>query len=269
MKKIFIEKIRVYGHHGCFDEEKKAGQYFLISLELVQKDGYYNPEDDISCTIDYGEVCTLVENIVRDERFNLIESLADKIAVTLLSVHPGLKSVKVTAEKPDAPLPVYFDTVGVTVSRMRHSAFLSLGSNLGAREENIGEAIERIGASPSCKIVKCSDIIETEPWGVTAQPMFLNCALEIETFLEPAELLRALKKIERDIGREEGLKWGPRIIDVDILLYGLFILMSDDLIIPHPHMHERKFVLGPLADIAPLALHPLKGLSISELLESL
>ena len=268
MKKIFIEKIRVYGHHGCLEEEKKYGQYFLISLELPLKSGYYGSHDDLSCTVNYADICTLIETIVRDDRFNLLESLAEKIALTLLTDFPGLESAAVTVKKPDAPLPVTFDSVGVTVRRARHTAFLSLGSNLGDREGNINEGIKRIGADPCCVIKKSSRIIETEPWGVTDQPMFLNCALEIETLLEPMELLELLKKTERDIGRKEGFKWGPRIFDADILLYDLLVFRAEDLQIPHPCMHRRKFVLEPLAEIAPLALHPLKGMTVGELLEN-
>jgi 2-amino-4-hydroxy-6-hydroxymethyldihydropteridine diphosphokinase len=101
---------------------------------------------------------------------------------------------------------------------------------------------------------------------MTDQPKFLNCALEVNTFLEPAELLRLLKKIENDIGRKPGVKWGPRVIDIDILLYDLLIYTSEDLNIPHPYMHDRKFVLEPLAEIAPNAIHPVMNKYIRELL---
>jgi len=265
MKKIFIEKIKAYGFHGCLEEEKKSGQYFFVSLELELKSGFFNGDDDISGTVNYADACSLAETIVKQSRFDLIESLAEVIARALLSEFPGLSGVAVTVEKPGAPVEADFKTIGVTVSRKWHRVYLSLGSNLGDRETKITEAVEMIGASPECRVSRHSKIIETEPWGVTDQPPFLNCALEASTFLEPMELLRFLKNIENRLGREESPKWGPRAIDIDILLYDLLIYSSEELNIPHPYMHEREFVLTPLLEIAPHAVHPLLNRRIREL----
>jgi len=267
MQKIFVEKIKVFGYHGCLDEEKKSGQYFLISLELTLKSGFFDSADDVAHTINYADVCKQVETIVADTRFNLLESLAETIAQTLLLTYPGLDSVKAAVEKPEAPVDVQFLTLGVTAYRAWHTVFLSLGSNLKYRKKNIRQAIKNIISSSGCMICACSEIIETEPWGVGGQPKFLNCALKIKTLLEPPELLHLLKKIERDMGRVAGIKWGPRIIDIDVLLYDSLVYSTDDLQIPHPYMHERKFVLGPLAEIAPNAIHPVKNRSIRELLD--
>jgi len=266
MKKIFFEKIKVYGYHGCFPEEKEEGQYFLISGELTLKDGFYGEADEIVNTVDYGEVCGQIEYIVKNSKYNLIESLADEIVFTLLCAYHGISGVKIFVEKPAAPVPVSFETIGVTIDRAWHTVYLSLGSNLFDKEKNITGAIQRIGASLGCRAGKCSAIIETEPWGVTDQPNFLNCALKIETCLDPVELMRLLKKIEREGGREPGLKWGARIIDIDILLYDQLVYTSEELKIPHPYMHERGFMLKPLAEIAPDAIHPLKNKFIRELL---
>ena len=268
MKKIFIEKVKVYGYHGSYEYEKMLGQYFLVSLELTLKSGFFDPLDDLSCTVNYSEVCTKVVSLVKDSQFDLIESLTEKVARTLLLTYPGLAGVKVMVEKPDAPLSVEFHTTGVTVNRAWHTVYLSLGSNLKDREKNILEAIERIGALTECSVPRCSKIIETAPWGVTDQPSFMNCAIEVQTFLEPLELLKALKGIEREMGRGDGAGWGPRIIDADILLYDRDVYASEELQIPHPYMHEREFVLKPLAEIAPFAIHPVRNLQIRELLKN-
>ncbi|MCL1808275.1 MAG: 2-amino-4-hydroxy-6-hydroxymethyldihydropteridine diphosphokinase [Clostridiales bacterium] len=264
--KIFIDKIEIFGYHGCLEEEKKTGQYFLVSLELALGSAVSGQADDLERTVDYSLVCGQVESIVTSSRFNLLESLTDKIAQTLLLSYPELDSVKVAVEKPSAPVPVRFESLGVTVERGWHTVFLSLGSNLNDREKNIRGAVERICASSGFKAGMCSQIIETEPWGVENQPKFLNCALEVKTWLEPEELVSSLKQIERDLGRVPGTKWGSRIIDIDILLYDLIIYKSERLQIPHPYMHERDFVLVPLAEIAPNAIHPVKKKYIREFL---
>jgi 2-amino-4-hydroxy-6-hydroxymethyldihydropteridine diphosphokinase len=143
--------------------------------------------------------------------------------------------------------------------------YLSIGSNLGDREKNLSRAIE-ILEKQGIFVRKRSSLYETEPWGEKNQPLFLNMALEIETELKPQELLRVVKNVEIEAGRERSYKWGPRIIDLDILLYNHIIVNEETLKIPHPLMHERDFVLRPLDEIAPDAMHPLLKISIHALL---
>jgi len=147
-------------------------------------------------------------------------------------------------------------------------AYIGIGSNLGDREFNCKQAIGLIGQK-GITVSKESSLYETKPWGVTDQPLFLNMAIEIETYLKPFELLRTLKDIEKEIGREETFLWGPRIIDLDILLYDNYIVNEKGLRIPHPHMQDREFVLRPLREIAGDVTHPLLLLSIEELLQRL
>ncbi|MEJ5996347.1 2-amino-4-hydroxy-6-hydroxymethyldihydropteridine diphosphokinase [Pedobacter sp. Du54] len=150
----------------------------------------------------------------------------------------------------------------------KHTAYLLLGSNLGKREKCIADAVdllaERVG-----EIVKISSIYETAAWGKTDQPSFLNIAIEIETVLNPFQLLEMALKIEADLGRIRYEKWGSRLIDIDIILYGDRIIEAEKLKIPHPEMQHRKFVLLPLAEIAPTLIHPVLKQSISELLLNL
>ena len=110
---------------------------------------------------------------------------------------------------------------------------------------------------------------ETEPWGVKDQPRFINMAIEVETGLDPKELLKIIKNVERELGRKKSSKWGPRIIDLDILLFEDLILKEDDLEIPHPSMHERDFVLKPLCEIAPDRIHPVLKKKICDLAQEL
>ncbi|MGA6982794.1 MAG: 2-amino-4-hydroxy-6-hydroxymethyldihydropteridine diphosphokinase [Candidatus Sulfotelmatobacter sp.] len=146
-------------------------------------------------------------------------------------------------------------------------AYLSLGSNVGNREAQLQEAVNRLSAVG--RVVAVSSFYETEPVEFTAQPWFLNCAVALETRLTPNELMRALLGIEEQMGRRRVQKKGPRSIDIDILLFDHAVLKSADLTIPHPAMQDRRFVLEPLAEIAPQATHPLLRKTIVDLREAL
>jgi 2-amino-4-hydroxy-6-hydroxymethyldihydropteridine diphosphokinase len=144
--------------------------------------------------------------------------------------------------------------------------YICLGSNLGDRKTNIDNAISGL-ESRGVSILKKSSIYETEPVGMMAQPLFYNMCAEAETGLEPAALLAAAKEVERALGRGKGVKWGPRIIDIDILFYDNIILDGKDLKIPHPELENRKFVLVPMAEIAENFVHPVYNISIKEMLK--
>jgi len=150
---------------------------------------------------------------------------------------------------------------------MNGITYLSLGSNLGNREQNLKEAVRR--ASTLGRVVAVSSFYETEPVEVTDQPWFLNCVLALETTAEPAQLMRELLRIEHEMGRQRVLKKGPRSIDIDILLFGDDVVNTPELTIPHPEMARRRFVLEPLAEIAPELLHPISQKTVVQLLAEL
>ena len=136
-------------------------------------------------------------------------------------------------------------------ARTARSAYLGLGSNLGDRRANLARAVERIGAARLTAIAARSSLYATAPVGVTDQPEFLNAVVEVRTALEPVELLDACLGIERELGRIRTVRWGPRTIDIDVLLVEGIALDEERLTLPHPRMTERAFVLVPLAEIAP------------------
>lgn len=148
---------------------------------------------------------------------------------------------------------------------LTNRVFLLLGTNLGNRSDNLLVAIEQVQITAG-KIIQASSIYETAAWGKTDQANFLNQVIEIETALAPIDLLNALLSIEEQMGRSREIKWGPRIIDIDILLYDEIVVTSDTLTVPHPALHERKFTLVPLAEIAGDQVHPIFQKKISELL---
>jgi 2-amino-4-hydroxy-6-hydroxymethyldihydropteridine diphosphokinase len=157
---------------------------------------------------------------------------------------------------------------GETRSRsMLRLVYLSLGSNVGDREAQLRDAQARLAAAG--RVVAASSLYETEPVEFTQQPWFLNFALALETSMTPQQLMAAILCIEEEMGRRRVQKKGPRPIDIDILLFDKVILDSTDLTIPHPALHERRFVLEPLAEIAPEALHPVLKRTIRELRDAL
>jgi len=148
---------------------------------------------------------------------------------------------------------------------VEHSVYLSLGSNLGDRIRNLEHAISALREA-SVDVQRISSMYETEPVDYLEQPWFLNLAVRAKTDLAPAALLRTLRQVEAQLGSKKLIAKGPRLIDIDILLYDDVVVDTPELQIPHPRMHRRRFVLEPLAEIAPNALHPLMGLSVSEML---
>jgi 2-amino-4-hydroxy-6-hydroxymethyldihydropteridine diphosphokinase len=147
---------------------------------------------------------------------------------------------------------------------MNQIVYLALGTNLGDRPANLRAALKAL--SPEVKVIAESKVYETPPWGYEDQPTFLNMAVKCKTNLEPESLLKRLKHLEVQLGREQSFCWGPRLIDIDILFYNDLILKSEPLSIPHLRLHERAFVLVPLADIAPDFIHPVLKKTIRKLL---
>jgi 2-amino-4-hydroxy-6-hydroxymethyldihydropteridine diphosphokinase len=148
-------------------------------------------------------------------------------------------------------------------------AYVGLGSNIGDKAGNMMRALEILGQFDGLKVTKISSFYETEPVGYEDQNWFVNAVAQIETIFPPEELLSMLKKTEQVIGRRETIRWGPREIDLDLLMYDQLCFDSPDLVIPHPRMHERAFVLVPLVEIVPDQVHPILKKTVTELLTEL
>lgn len=269
MDRIIIKDLEFIGYHGVFEEEKKLGQKFLISLELYTDLRVAGIEDDIEKTTHYGYVSKSVEEIFFSKKYDLIESLAEDIARRILLDYKYIQKVKLEIKKPWAPVGLILNNVSIVIERQWNTVYLSLGSNIGNKKENLESAIINISKLQDTIVTKRSEIIETKPFGYTEQDDFLNACIEIKTLLFPNELLRKLLEIERIMGRERKIKWGPRIIDLDIIFFNKEIIEEENLVIPHPYMEYRDFVLKPLEEINPYFVHPLLNKRVSTLRKEL
>jgi dihydroneopterin aldolase/2-amino-4-hydroxy-6-hydroxymethyldihydropteridine diphosphokinase len=269
MDKIYINNLEFIGFHGVFPEEKKLGQKFLVSLELTVDTREAGKTGDLTKSVHYGLVAQDVEKIFLEKSIDLIETCAENIAEMVLKKYELVKEVKVTVKKPWAPLQMHFENVAVEISRKWHKIYLSLGSNMGDKRKNLLEAIERIGKLENTEVTKSSTILETEPFGYVEQDNFLNACLEVKTLMTAQEFLKAILQIELDMGRVREIKWGPRIIDIDILFYDREVIEDENLAVPHPWICEREFVLDPLSEIAPNYVHPLERKTIGMLARKL
>lgn len=262
MFEIIIKNLILFGYHGVHREEKSNGQEFLFNISIFidkkisGKDGFLE-KDYIQNTINYSDVIEIVKYINDNNKFDLLETLSGDIALKILSFSPVIEKVRVRVEKTSPPIREKIGSVGaeIQVSRNKESrVFISLGSNIGDREKNLRDAVERIGCHRSIEVTKVSSIYETEPMYIKNQDSFFNIVLEalVGEDFNPFEMLGYLKGIEYFMGRKgDTVRYGPRIIDIDILYYGDKQIVSDFLVIPHPRISERKFVLLPLTEIAP------------------
>lgn len=265
MDQIKIKELEVFANHGVFPEENHLGQKFVISLCLEVDARVAGNSDDIQQSVDYGAVAELVTKETKAHTFQLIEKLAEHLAREVLIEFPLVKQVEMEVAKPWAPVKLPLKTVSVTIKRGWQRVYLGIGSNLGDKEAYLKKAIELLEQRDDVLIGRVSDFIVTKPVGGVEQDDFLNGAIEIQTLLGPEELLDVLAEIEKELGRVRDVHWGPRTIDLDILLYGDQCIATERLIVPHREMCGRLFVLKPLAQIAPYVMHPVKQKCIQEL----
>lgn len=269
LDKIHIKNLEVFGNHGVFPEENKLGQKFLVNAVLYTSTREAGKTDDLTKSIHYGEVSHFITKYMMEHTFQLIESVAEQLAEALLLQFEHLKWIDLEIQKPWAPIGLPLESVSVEISRGWHEAFIATGSNLGDRGEYIRKGIEALAACKECVVEKESQLIVTEPYGVTDQPEFLNGMLQVRTLLSPIELLHKLNEIEAAAHRERKIHWGPRTLDLDIIFYDNQIIDIPQLTVPHVDMQNRQFVLKPLAELAPWYRHPILGKTVKELLISL
>jgi dihydroneopterin aldolase/2-amino-4-hydroxy-6-hydroxymethyldihydropteridine diphosphokinase len=253
---IEISAIRTVAIVGALPHEREIPQPLQIDLTLDVDLGDAGQSDDLDDTVHYGWVADQVVAVVSESKDVLLERLAARVADEVLTFD-RVEAVTVTLTKLRPPIAVDAASTAVRISRTRstaavarqssHRAFIALGSNLGDRR-----AFLRMGVAGLDRVVAVSQVYETDPvGGPDDQGAYLNMVVEIETPLDPFALLRRCQRIEGEAMRQRVVHWGPRTLDVDIIMYDDATIETADLVVPHPHFAERRFVLTPLAEIAP------------------
>lgn len=266
---IKIAGLEVFANHGVFEAENQLGQLFIIDAVLSLDTWAAGITDELQYSVNYAEVCMLIEKKMKEKTFKLIEACADFVAREILRTFPLVAEVSLTIKKPWAPMHMHLDTVSVTVNRGRHQVFLSVGSNMGDSRSIISMALKQLAAIPDIELKQTSDFIVTKAYGYTDQPDFLNGCVELETLMEPEELLQTLHQVEKMFGRERIVHWGPRTLDLDIIFFDDMTINTKDLSVPHIDMANRRFVLEPLNQIAGWYMHPVYKMTVADLYKAL
>lgn len=270
MDEIRIENLKIYAYHGVYAEENERGQDFYINAVLYTETRRAGNEDALTLSTDYGEVCHFINDFLKIHTFQLVEAMAEKTAEQILLHFPFIRKLDLEVRKPQAPIGLPFESVSVKIHRGWHKVYVALGSNMGNREVYIEDAVQKIKKDEHNKNIKVSPLYETKPYGeVQKQADFLNGAAEFETLYSPEELLIFLHRLEQEAERVREIHWGPRTLDLDILLYDHLVMDSEELTIPHADMHNREFVLKPLCDLTRKYRHPLLGRTVEELFRAL
>ncbi len=267
MDQIIVEDLQIYAYHGVYQQENEKGQNFYVSVILDTDTRAAGKADELGLSTNYGVVCRFLHTFLSEHTYKLIETAAERASEALLLQFPHVRQVTMEVKKPEAPITVPFGSVSVKITRGWRRAYIACGSNIGDKRAHLSAAVDELLADRKCRVLRVSDWVETTPYGGVEQANYLNGALSIETLYTPEELLELLQAIEKKEARERKERWGPRTLDLDILLYEGSVMDTKKLTIPHRDMKNRDFVLRPLTQIAPYEIHPILGKAISELLE--
>lgn len=268
MDKLHIKDLTIFAHHGVFPEEKELGQKFVLDLTLTYDMTTSARTGDLSSSVHYGELSQQVTEWFSQTSYELIETAGYAVMEQIFTHYPVVRGIDLTVKKPWAPVHLPLETCAVQLVRQKSRAFIGLGTNMGDKVNNLALARQHM-TEAGLVITQASTLLETEPWGGVEQDSFLNQVVQIETWLTPEALLDTLLEIEHQMGRVRDIKWGPRVIDLDVLFIDNQVIYTDKLIVPHPYVTEREFVLQSLNELAPHYIHPVVKKPMRQLLAEL
>lgn len=248
---IKVQNLRLRGNHGVFEREKQTGQEFQFDIDCAFDTRACAQSDDYEQALCYASLCDLARQVCGDGPFDLVETLANRLADLILEKNPSVTETRIAVRKPTAPMKGTFDAVGVQISRKRRwRVGLSLGSNIGDAAANLHLALSHLTIEDGFELDQVSSFYKTPPWGDENQDPFVNACVTGWSTLAPESLLRRIKQIELSMGRAPERRWGPRLIDIDLLFADDWTVDTPLLTLPHREMFNRPFVLIPLAEIA-------------------
>lgn len=267
---IKIRELNVYANHGVYEEETANGQDFFINADII----LYSDEQDVLSdeldeTVNYAEACSFITDYMKNNTCKLLERISELLCREILSRYSLVESICLEIRKPDAPIGLPFESVSVERKLSWHTAYLSLGSNMGEKQKYLDDAIKALDSEIHTKVTTVSDMLVTKPYGPVEQDDFINCAVAVKTMLSPAKLLDFMHSIEQAADRKREIHWGPRTLDLDIVFYDEEVISTRDLNVPHIDMQNRFFVLKPMSQIAGFYRHPILGKTVNQMLNDL
>lgn len=269
MDEIRIDNLMVRAFHGVYDDEKEKGQRFYINAVLYTDTRTAGVTDELEASTDYGQVCSTIGKSMTRKNYNLIETAAEHVAEDILTGFPLIKAVDIEIRKPEAPVPMEFESISVKIHRAWHDVYIAFGSNMGDSEGYIDDAMQALQDHDKIVFLDESTRIKTKPYGGVEQDDFLNGVCHIKTLLTQHELLDYLHELEAHANRVRDIHWGPRTLDLDIIFYDDMVYEDDMLVIPHIDMENRDFVLIPMCELAPYLRHPVYKKTMRQMLREL
>ena len=266
---IKITNLQVFAHHGVLEEEKKKGQDFFLNAKVYLDMRKCGMSDALADTVNYDEICTFLFDVFSEKVFDTIEAAAEYTVQELMANFMPIQAMELEVRKPHAPLAHVPEDISVTIYREWNKVFLSFGSNMENPIGHIEEAIGMLQRPYAIRNVERSGLYVTKPYGPVEQNDFINGCLEMETYMDPEELVTYIHEIEDYFERDRSIKWGPRPIDLDIVFWEDEVYNSKALTIPHADMENRMFVLEPLSELCPGRRHPVWGKTVAQMKEEL
>jgi len=266
---IKVTNLKVFAYHGVLEEEKKNGQDFYLNAKVYVDMRKAGLTDRLEDTINYDSVCIFLAEVFAEKQFDTIEAAAEYTLQEVIVNFPTIEAMELEIRKPHAPLTYVPEDISVTIYREWHTVYLSFGSNVGEPIGTINEAIIMLKDPYAIRNIKRSDLFVTKPYGPVEQNDFVNGCLEMETYMDPEELVTYIHEIEDYFERDRSIHWGPRPIDLDIVFFDDYVYNSKTLTIPHADMENRMFVLEPLSQLCPGLRHPVWGKTVAQLKQEL
>ena len=266
---IKVTNMKVFAYHGVLEEEKKNGQDFYLNAKVYVDMRKAGLTDQLEDTINYDSVCIFLAEVFAEKQFDTIEAAAEYTVQEIIVNFPTIEAMELEVRKPHAPLTYVPEDISVTIYREWHTVYLSFGSNMGNPKGHINEAITMLKDPYAIRNVMLSELFVTKPYGPVEQNDFVNGCLEMETYMDPEELVTYIHEIEDYFERDRSIHWGPRPIDLDIVFFDDYVYNSKTLTIPHADMENRMFVLEPLSQLCPGRRHPVWGKTVSQLRKEL